>query len=137
MQTVELAMHNAVAWLENEPLIFMVMYVPLSIVSKPESVNFHPVNATAVTVSWNGSSIFSTWLHFISCYNATGAVLSQYNTLIPPGKASNIVTVEDDLTLTDSKEEIKHSFSLRFNITLQGTPQHGPTTFATFMFGMH
>ena len=130
-------MHNAVAWLENEPLIFMVMYVLLSIVSKPESVNFHSVNATAVTVSWNGSSIFSTWLHFISCYNATGAVLSQYNTLIPPGEAPNIVTVEDDLTLTDSKEEIKHSFRLRFNITLQGTPQHGPTTFATFMFGMH
>ena len=93
------------------------MFFYLYIVSKPESVNFHPVNGTAVRVSWNGSSIFSTWLHFISCYNATGAVLSQYNTLIPPGEASNIVTVEDDLTLTDSKEEIKHSFSLRFNIT--------------------
>ena len=95
------------------------------------------VNATAVTVSWAASSLFSTWLQYISSYTTTGAIMSQYETLLPPGVGSTDVALEDDITLDESKEDIQHIFTLQYIVTLDDPNTHGPITTNEFTFGMN
>ena len=95
------------------------------------------VNATAVKVSWTASSLFSTWLQYISSCTTTGAIMSQYETLVPPGVGSTDVALEDDITLDESKEDIQHIFTLQFILTLDDPNTHSPTTTTEFTFGMN
>ena len=94
------------------------------------------MNATAVTVSWAASSSFSTWLQYISSYTTTRAIMSQYETLVPPGVGSTDVALEDDITLDESKEDIQHIFTLQFIVTLDDPNTHAPITTNEFTFGM-
>ena len=91
------------------------------------------VNATAVKVSWAVSSSFSTWLQYISSCTTTGAIMSQYETLVPPGVGSIDVALEDDITLD---EDIQHIFTLQFIVTLDDPNTHAPITTTEFTFGM-
>ena len=94
------------------------------------------VNSTAVKVSWAVSSSSSTWLQYTSSYTTTGAIMSQYETLLPPGVDSTDVALEDDITLDESKEDIQHIFTLQFIVTLDDPNTHGPITANKFTFGM-
>ena len=102
-----------------------------------EMVSSDLVNATAVTVSWTASSLFSTWLQYISSYTTTGAIMSQYETLVPPGVGSTDVALEDDITLDESKEDIQHIFTLQFIVTLDDPNTNAPITTNEFTFGMN
>ena len=108
----------------------------LHIVSQPESVTFDVVNASAVTVSWSVSSVFFTELELIGFYTATGAIMSRYEIVLQPGVASTDVAVERDITLSGSKEDVEHNFTLVYTIIFQGTKSYGNVTEATFTFGM-
>ena len=95
------------------------------------------VNATAVKVSWTASSLFSTWLQYTSYYTTTGAIMSQYETLLPPGVGSTDVALEDDIILDESKEDIQHIFTLQIIVTLDDPNTHSPITTTEFTFGMN
>ena len=53
-----------------------------------ETVTIHPVNATAVSISWSGSPYLSTSLQYTSYFIATGSVMSQYETVLTPDVTS-------------------------------------------------
>ena len=106
------------------------------IVSQPESVTFDVVNASAVTVSWSVSLVFFAELEYIGFYTATGAIMSRYEIVLQPGVASTDVAVERDITLSGSKEDVEHNFTLVYTIIFQGTKSYGKVTEATFTFGM-
>ena len=50
--------------------------------------------------------------------------------------ASTDVAVERDITLSGSKEDVEHNFTLVYTIIFQGTKSYGNVTEATFTFGM-
>ena len=102
-----------------------------------EMISSDLVNATAVKVSWAASSLFSTWLQYTSSCTTTGAIMSQYETLLPPGVGSTDVALEDDITLDESKEDIQHIFILQFIVTLDDPNTHAPKTTTEFTFGMN
>ena len=91
-----------------------------------------PVNDTAVRVLWEPSIIFSTRLVLISSFTATGMIMREYETVLPPGVASTDVVIENGLTLDESKEEIEHNFTLHYVYTMNGITIDGPETTATF-----
>ena len=95
--------------------------------AQPESVTIHPVNATAVRISWSGSPYFSTSLQYTSYFTATGSVMSQYETVLAPDVTST------DITLDDAVDGYGHNFTLQYIITCDLIT--GPVTTATFTFG--
>ena len=110
------------------------MHLPPT-VFQPVYVAFSELNATAVTVSWNTHTVFSTYLKYSSYCFTSGVVISRYEILLPPGVASIDVAIEDDHTLDDSKEDFQHNFTLVYTITLQGNTIFGLETTASLTFG--
>jgi hypothetical protein len=87
-----------------------VTTLPL-ILGQPESVTFLPVDATLIRVSWSGSSYLCTALLYTSTCTNTSTVIGQYETVIPKGVNSTLVSLKDDLTLSYQYE---HNFTLYF-----------------------
>ena len=90
---------------------------------QPESVTIHPVSATAVRISWRNKYL-STTVRYFSYFNATGAEMSRYDTVLPPDVAST------DVSLDDSVPGYQHTFTLQHIIACDT-----PVTTATFDFG--
>ena len=95
------------------------------------------LNATAVTVSWKPTPVFSLLIQHTSYCVSTGVIMSHNEIVLPPGVASTEVDIENGLTLDDMKENIQHKFTLQYIIvTSQGTPEYGAMTMQIFSFGM-
>ncbi|CAI8054962.1 hypothetical protein GBAR_LOCUS29992 [Geodia barretti] len=96
----------------------------------PAGVSFLPVNATGVRISWSGSVHLPTSIHYTVSLSTTGIIMSQYNRVYPPGTTSDVVVLEDDITLTD---EYVHNFTLHYITQNDDVP--GTQTIASFTFG--
>ena len=92
---------------------------------QPEAVTIHPVNATAVKITWSGSTHLSTSLQYTSFFTDTGAVMSQYETTVPLGVALIEVILNDDI------------MGYEHNFTLHYVMDHGEAnvTYESFVFG--
>ena len=97
--------------------------------ARPDAVIITPVNATVVMVTWSGSAYLPTRLRYNSIYNATGAVMTRYEVVLPVGVASVNVTLNDDVM------GYVHKFSL--NYVAEGDDETAPVTVETFVFGKH
>ena len=105
-------------------LKFGTPHFPFLPSAQPESVTIHPVNATAVRISWRGSQYHSTTVRYLSYFNATGAEMSRYDTVLPPDVAST------EVSLDDSVPGYQHTFTLQHVIACVNS-----VTTATFNFG--
>ena len=94
-----------------------------------ESVTIHPVSATAVRISWRGNKYLSTTVRYLSYFNATGAEMSHYDTVLPPDVAST------EVSLDDSVPGYQHTFTLQHIIACGNRTT--PVTTATFHFGQY
>ena len=115
-------------------LFFTVaLYFPstLTLTDKPESVTITPVNATAVNVSWSGSTHLSTRLQYFVYCTSSGSVMSEHLAGFSPGVSSAALEMEDDITL-DFKYQ--HKFHLNY---FDGSGAPGPVTTTTFSFGKY
>ena len=74
----------------------------------PLPVTLLPLNATAVTVSWNSSPTFPTSLHYSSSLTTTGLVMTHHTEILPPGLGST------DISLDDEFDGCKHNFTLHY-----------------------
>ena len=74
----------------------------------PLPVTLLPLDATAVTVSWNSSPTFPTSLHYSSSLTTTGLVMTQHTEVLPPGVGSA------DISLDDEFDGYKHNFTLHY-----------------------
>ena len=92
--------------------------------SLSQLATIHPVNATAVRISWRGSQYHSTTVRYLSYFNATGAEMSRYDTVLPPDVAST------EVSLDDSVPGYQHTFTLQHIIACVNS-----VTTATFNFG--
>ena len=114
-------------------MIYIVYIVPpkfLPSSARPESVTFHPVNATAVRVSWSDDSHHSTSLQYTSIFTATGAVISRYVTVLPPPVNDAVVAIDTD------RDGYEQNFTLHYISTDDlMIPAPAPVTIATFAFG--
>ena len=96
---------------------------------RPKEVVFHLVNATGVRIAWSGSVHLHTALTYTASLSTTGIIMSQLDRVYPPGTNSDVLVMDDDITLSD---EYDHNFTLRYianNSNIPGTP-----TSATFSF---
>ena len=104
------------------------VFPPLSpFPAQPESVTIHPVNATAVRIQWSAHQYLSTTLRYISYFTATGAVMSHYETVLPPHMATT------EVSLHDTVEGYGHNFTLHYIISCDDTVV--PVTVANFDLG--
>ena len=103
------------------------MYTYLT--ARPDAVIITPVNAMVVMVTWSGSTYLPTRLLYNSIYNATGAVMTRYEVVLPVGVASVNVTLNDDVM------GYVHKFSL--NYIMEDDDETAPVTVETFVFGKH
>ena len=99
---------------------------------KPEMVTISPVNATAVTISWSGSTHLHTRLQYTTHCSPTGSVVSQHVSVVDPGVSSAVITTRDDITLG---VQYDHHFTLQYITTNDVTPPAELITMATFSFG--
>ena len=74
----------------------------------PLPVTFLPLNATAVTVSWNSSPTIPTSLHYSSSMATTGLVMTQHTENLPPGVGSTVISLDDEF------DGYKHTFTLHY-----------------------
>ena len=95
--------------------------------AQPGSVTIHPVSATAVRISWRGNKYLSTTVRYLSYFNATGAEMSHYDTVLPPDVAST------EVSLDDSVPGYQHTFTIQHIIACGNRTT--PVTTATFDFG--
>ncbi|CAI8036866.1 hypothetical protein GBAR_LOCUS20654, partial [Geodia barretti] len=98
---------------------------------RPAEVSFLPVNATGVRISWSGSVHLSTCIQYTVSLSTTGIIISQYHRVYPPRTTSDVLVLDDDITLTNA---YVHNFSLyyiaRNDVTLvQGPPINVPFAF--------
>ncbi|CAI8057262.1 hypothetical protein GBAR_LOCUS31214, partial [Geodia barretti] len=98
---------------------------------RPAGVSFLPVNATGVRISWSGSVHLPTSIHYTVSLSTTGIIISQYNKVYPPGTTSDVVVLDDDITLTNA---YVHNFTLYYIIRNDVTLVPGPPTNAPFAF---
>ena len=105
----------------------MTVYINSIFLAQPESVTIHPVNATAVRVSWTGSPHFSTSLQYTSYFTATASVMTQYGTVLVPNVTSSGVTLDDPV------DGYGHNFTLHYIIS--SGLKIAPVTRALFVFG--
>ena len=89
------------------------------------------VNATAVTISWSGSTHLSTRLQYIVYCTSSGSVMSEHSAGFPHGVSSTALETEDDITFNFKYE---HRFYLNY---YDGTGTPGPITDTLFSFGMY
>ena len=101
----------------------------LTLTDKPESVTITPLNATAVNVSWSGSTHLSTTFEYIVYCTSSGSVMSEHSAGFQPGVSSTALEMEDDITF-DFKYQ--HKFHLNY---FEGSGTPGPVTTTTFSFG--
>jgi hypothetical protein len=97
-------------------------------------VSFLPVNATGVRISWSGSVHLPTSIHYTVSLSTTGIIMNQYNRVYPPGTTSDVVVLDDDITLTD---EYVHNFTLHYisqNDDVPGIPIIASFTFDKMYF---
>ena len=100
---------------------------PFSHADKPKEVVFHPVNATGVRIAWSGSVHLHTALTYTASLSTTGTIMSQLDRVYPPGTTSDVLVMDNDITLSDEHD---HNFTLHYIDNNPGTP-----TSATFSFG--
>jgi hypothetical protein len=101
---------------------------------RPAEVSFLPVNATGVRISWSGSVHLPTSIHYTVSLSTTGIIMNQYNRVYPPGTTSDVVVLDDDITLTD---EYVHNFTLHYisqNDDVPGIPIIASFTFDKMYF---
>ena len=87
------------------------------------------VNATAVNVSWSGSTHLSTTFEYIVYCTSSGSVMSEHSAEFQPGVSSTALEMEDDITF-DFKYQ--HKFRLSY---FDESSAPGPVTTITFFFG--
>ena len=86
------------------------------------------MNANVVSVSWKSNHyIFPTSLQYTSYFSTTGAVISQYETVLSADVDSTDVAIDID------KDGYEHNFTLQY-IYPSGNPP-APITTATLVFG--
>ena len=88
-----------------------------------------PVNATAVNVSWSGSTHLSTTFEYIVYCTSSASVMSERSAGFSPGVSSTALEMEDDITF-DFKYQ--HKFHLSY---FDESGAAGPVTTTTFSFG--
>ena len=93
-------------------------------------VSFLPVNATGVGISWSGSVHLPTSIQYTASLSTTGIIISQYDRVYPPGTTSDVIVLDDDITLTD---EYVHNFTLHYISQNDDVP--GIPIIASFTFG--
>ncbi|CAI8040269.1 hypothetical protein GBAR_LOCUS22447 [Geodia barretti] len=101
---------------------------------RPAEVSFLLVNATGVTISWSGNVHLSTSINYTVSLSTTGIIMNQYNRVYPPGTTSDVVVLDDDITLTD---EYVHNFTLHYisqNDDVPGIPIIASFTFDKMYF---
>ena len=103
-------------------------------IERPAEVSFLPVNATGVRISWSGSMHLPTSIHYTVSLSTNGVIISQYDRVYPPGTASDVVVLDDDITLTNAY--YVHNFTLYYIIGNDVTLVQGPPTNVPFAFGM-
>ena len=84
------------------------------------------VSATAVRVSWSGSTHLSTSILYTTHCTSSGSEMTHYSNTVYPGTTSTIINIEDDLTLDFQYE---HSISLHY-ISNSAAPEIVTTTFS-------
>ena len=97
---------------------FLVLYI-----DQPKTVTFSTVNATAVSITWSGSTHLSTSLKYTS-YSGRGILMTQYIIVLPPS------VISTEVTLNDNFAGYEHVFMLQYIST-----EESPITTATFSFG--
>jgi hypothetical protein len=90
------------------------------------------VNATGVRISWSGSVHLPTSIHYTVSLSTTGIIMNQYNRVYPPGTTSDVVVLDDDITLTNAY--YVHNFTLYYIIGNDVTLVQGPPTNVPFAF---
>ena len=90
-----------------------------------------PLNATAVNISWSGSTHLSTTLEYIVYCTSSGSVMSERSAGFQPGVSSTALEMEDDITF-DFKYQ--HKFHLNY---FDGSGAPGPVSTTTFSFGKY
>ena len=106
---------------------YIQVVYPFSHADRPKEVVFHPVNATGVRIAWSGSAHLHTALTYTASLSTTGTIMSQLDRVYPPGTTSDVLVMDNDITLSD---EYDHNFTLHYIDNNPGTP-----TSATFSFG--
>ena len=101
----------------------------LTLTDKPESVTITPLNATAVNVSWSGSTHLSTTFEYIVYCTSSGSVMSERSAGLQPGVSSTALEMEDDITF-----DFKYQHKFRLNYFDESSAP-GPVTTTTFSFG--
>ena len=89
------------------PVILIYIYSELNL------LEIKPVNAISVKVSWEASIKVSTYLKYECLFKVTGAVLSQYEVVLPP----NITSTETSVCVEDTVKEFEHKVTLQQNIS--------------------
>ena len=88
------------------------------------------MNAHIVRVSWHNDPLCPTSLQYTSYFSATGAVISQYETVLSADVDSTVVAIDID------KDGYEHNFTLQYTTTSGYIIAPAPVTMATFAFGI-
>ena len=97
--------------------------------AQPESVTIHPVNATAVKVSWSNHPHHNTSLHYTSYFTATGAMISHHETVLLADVDSTDVAIDLD------RDGYEHNFTLQYIKTCHVTPSPVIKKYFQIQFG--
>lgn len=97
--------------------MYKYSYISSFFYSELNLLEIKPVNAISVKVSWAGRITVSTYVKYECLFNATGAILSQYEVVLPP----NITSTEILVCVEDTVKGYEHKITLQQNTSNNGT----------------